>query len=144
MEAFLIFLQKSPVNMVLFGGAVCSGLLLLWPFIMRPFRAGREVSVIEAVQLINRRDATVLDIRDTGDFEAGHLRGAKHIPEMQVTERLQELAKLKDRPLIVVCQSGTRASVVVSALQRQGYAEAVALEGGIAGWKQAVMPVQKS
>src|SRR5690606_41051106 len=53
MDAFIVFLQKNPFNMMLFGGAVATGAMLLWPLLMRPFRAGREVSVQEAVQLIN-------------------------------------------------------------------------------------------
>jgi hypothetical protein len=52
MESFFAYLQKSPYNMMLFGGAIASGALLLWPLLMRPFRAGSEVSAFEAVQLI--------------------------------------------------------------------------------------------
>jgi len=52
MEAFFIFVQKSPINMMLFGAAVATGAMLLWPLLVRPFRAGREVSAVEAVQLI--------------------------------------------------------------------------------------------
>ncbi|HSD75120.1 MAG TPA: hypothetical protein VLB75_10145, partial [Steroidobacteraceae bacterium] len=63
MEQFLVFLQKSPFNMLLFGLALASGAMLLWPLVSRPFRVSHEVGAIEAVQLINRRDALVLDVR---------------------------------------------------------------------------------
>lgn len=143
MEAFFVFLQKSPFNMMLFGGAVATGVMLLWPLVMRPFRAGREVSAVEAVQLINRKDALVIDVRDTGEFEAGHIAGARHVPEKQLAERLKELEKFKSRPLIVVCHSGMRSSAAVQVLRRNGFNEAVNLTGGIAGWQQASLPLEK-
>ena len=143
MDAFIVFLQKSPFNMMLFGGAVATGAMLLWPLLMRPFRAGREVSTQEAVQLINRRDALVVDVRDTGEFEAGHVAGARHVPEKQLTERLRELEKFRERPIIVTCRSGTRSGVAVQVLRRHGFKEAVNLSGGISAWEQAGMPLEK-
>jgi len=143
MDAFFIFLQKNPFNMMLFGGAVVSGALLLWPLLQRPFRAGQEVGAFEAVQLINRRDAVVLDVRDVGEYEAGHISGARHIPDKQLVERLKELEKFRDRPLIVTCRSGTRSGVAVQVLRRNGFGEALNLRGGIAAWEQAGMPLQK-
>jgi len=143
MDAFIVFLQKNPFNMMLFGGAVATGAMLLWPLLMRPFRAGREVSVQEAVQLINRRDALVVDVRDTGEYEAGHVAGARHVPEKQLTERLRELEKFRERPIIVTCRSGTRSGVAVQVLRRNGFGEAVNLSGGIGAWEQAGMPLEK-
>jgi len=143
LEAFVVFLQKNPFNMMLFGGAVATGLMLLWPLVMRPFRAGREVGVAEAVQLINRQDALVIDVRDTGEYEAGHIAGARHVPEKQLAERLKELEKFKNRALLVVCRNGVRSSVAVQVLRRGGFNEAVNLQGGIAAWGQASMPLEK-
>lgn len=142
-EAFFVFLQKSPFNMMLFGGAMASGVMLLWPLVMRPFRAGREVGVVDAVQLINRKDALVIDVRDTGEYEAGHIAGARHVPEKQLAERIKELEKFKDRALIVVCRSGTRSGAAVQILRGNGFNEAVNLSGGIGAWQQAGMPLEK-
>lgn len=143
MEAFFVFLQKSPFNMMLFGAAIASGAMLLWPVISRPFRAGRDVSVVEAVQLINREDALILDVRDTGEFESGHITGARHLPERQVMERVKEIEKFKDRAIIVVCASGMRSSAAVTALRKSGFNGAVNLSGGVGAWVQAGMPLEK-
>ncbi len=143
MEAFYIFLQKTPFNMMLLGAAVATGGMLLWPLLSRPFRPGRDVSAFEAVQLINRQEALVLDVRDTGEFEAGHITNAKHVPERQLAERLKELEKYKERPLIVTCRSGTRSGVAVEILRRGGFAAAVTLRGGLGAWQQAGMPLEK-
>lgn len=144
LEQFLVFLQKSPFNMLLFGLALASGAMLLWPLVSRPFRKSHEVGAIEAVQLINRRDALVLDVRDTGDYAAGHIASAKHVPEAQLAERLKEIEKHRTRPIIVSCRTGSRAPSVSAMLRKKGFAEAFALRGGIAAWQQANLPLEKS
>lgn len=144
MEQFLAFLQKSPYNMLLFGLAVASGGLLLWPALARLFRHGAEVGTFEAVQLINRRDALVLDVREPGEFAAGHIAGARHIPQRQLATRLKELEKFKSRPVIVCCQNGSRAGSAASLLRNSGFSEVFALRGGIAAWRQAGMPLEKN
>ena len=144
MEQFLVFLQKSPFNMLLFGLAISSGAMLLWPFILRPFRQGHEVGAVDAVPLMNRRDAVVVDLRDTGDYAAGHIAGARHVPESQLAERAKELEKFKARPLIVYCRNGARSSAAVTTLRKLGFSEAFALRGGVAAWQQASLPLEKS
>lgn len=143
MEQFLAFLVKNPFNMVLFGTAVVTGGMLLWPLVNRVARPGNEVGPLEAVQLINRRDAVVIDVRDASEFAAGHINNARHIPEGQLAERVKDLEKFKTRPLIVACRSGTRAASAVALLRKQGFGEAVALRGGIGAWQQASMPLEK-
>jgi len=143
LDQFLVFLQKSPFNMVLLGLAVSSGAMLLWPLVSRPFRQSHEVGAFEAVQLINRRDAVVLDVRDTGDYAAGHISSAKHIAESQLPERMKELEKYKTRPIVVCCKMGSRAPAVSATLRKQGFTEAFALRGGIAAWQQASLPLEK-
>jgi rhodanese-related sulfurtransferase len=144
LEQFLVFLQKSPLNMLLFGLAVASGAMLLWPLVSRPFRASTEVSAFEAVQLINRRDALVLDVRASGDYAAGHIANARHVPEAQLAERIKELEKFRSRPIVVACGTGTRAPGVAGMLRKRGFAEAFALRGGLGAWRQASLPLEKS
>ena len=143
MEQFLVFLQKSPFNMVLLGLALASGGMLLWPLVSRPFRASHEVGVFDAVQLINRRDALVLDVRASGEYAAGHIANARHIQEAQLADRIKELEKFRSRPIIVSCGTGSRAPGVAATLRKQGFPEAFALRGGIAAWQQASLPLDK-
>jgi rhodanese-related sulfurtransferase len=144
LESFFVFLQKSPFNMLLFGLAAASGTMLLWPLISRPFRAVHEVGSFEAVQLINRRDALVLDVRSAGDFSSGHVSGARHMAEAQVGERLKELERHRARPIVVCCGSGSRAPAVTALLRKNGFAEAFTLRGGVAAWQQAGLPLERS
>ena len=140
---FFTYVQKSPLNMVLFGLALTSAGMLLFPLFTRGMRPGAEVGPAEAVTLINRKDAVVIDVRDEGEFNSGHINNARHIPENQLADRMKELEKFKAKPVIVSCAMGRRASVAVDALKKQGFADVVALRGGISAWSQAGMPLEK-
>ena len=144
MEQFLVFLQKNPMNMVLFGTVLVTGGMLIWPVIAKLIRPGREVGPVEAVQLINRRDAVVLDVRDAAEYKAGHITNARHIPEGEIDSRIKELEKVKAKPIIVSCARGNRSMNVANRLRALGFGEVVSLRGGLAAWQQANMPLEKS
>jgi rhodanese-related sulfurtransferase len=143
LEKYLFFLQKNPLHMLLFGAAVISGGMLVWPLIGRLVRPGNEVGPLDAVQLINRRDAVVIDVLEDAEFAAGHITNARHIPLAQLAERLKSLEKFKSRPVIVNCRSGSRAASAVGILQKNGFNEVFTLRGGISAWQQAGMPLEK-
>lgn len=84
------------------------------------------------------QDAVVLDVRETDEWEAGHIEGAVHIPLGEVPARLDELPDA-DR-LIVVCRSGRRSAQAVAWLSRNGY-DAANLEGGMGAWADAGRPM---
>ncbi len=143
MEQFFVFLQKSPFNMVLLGLAVVSGGMLIFPLFSRGMRTATEVGPSDAVMLINRKDAVVLDVRDDAEFAGGHITNARHVPEKQLADHLKALEKFKSKPVIVSCASGRRSAAVADNLRKQGFADVVALRGGIGAWVQAGMPLEK-
>lgn len=143
LEQFLAFLTKNPFHLVLFGTAVVTGGMLIWPLFNRVARPGNDVGPLEAVQLINRRDAVVIDVRDAAEYASGHITNARHIPEKELADRVKELEKFKSRPLIVTCRAGGRAPGAAAALRKLGFTEVFALRGGIAAWQQASMPLEK-
>jgi rhodanese-related sulfurtransferase len=144
MEQFFIFLQKNPMNMVLVGAVLVSGGMLIWPVIMRLMKPGQEVGPAEAVQLINRRDAVVLDLRDESEYKSGHIGNARNVPEGQLEARAKELEKVKGKPIIVSCARGNRSASVASRLRKLGFNEVFSLRGGLAAWREANMPLEKS
>jgi len=97
---------------MLFGTALVTGGMLLWPLMSRLIAGTTpQVGALEAVQLINRRDALVLDVRDKADYAAGHIPNARNIPLAELGTRLREIEKFKSRPIVINCQAGTRAAV---------------------------------
>ncbi len=123
--------------------AVASGLGLLWPLVARRLSGIPQVSTSEAVQLINRRDAHVLDVREPGEFGSGHIGGARNIPVGALKSRLGEIDKWKDQPVIVHCATGNRSQGAAAALKAAGFKEVFNLRGGMGAWQQAGMPVEK-
>jgi rhodanese-related sulfurtransferase len=140
---FFVYLQKSPFNLVLFGLAITSAVMLIFPLFTRGLRTSSEVGPAEAVMLINRKDAVVIDVRNDGEFASGHINSARHVPEKQLADRMKELDKLKNKSVIVSCASGRRAGAVADTLRKQGFTDIVALRGGIMAWAQAGMPLEK-
>jgi rhodanese-related sulfurtransferase len=123
--------------------AVASGAMLIWPIISSRIQGGSEVGTLEAVQLINRRDALVLDVRDGNEFAAGHIPHAKHIPMSRLSQSLRELEKFKTRPVVVNCQTGAISAKACALLRKEGFNEVFRLKGGIVSWEQASLPVEK-
>lgn len=127
-------------NLLLFVVAFVSGAMLLWPLFRRT-AGGPWVSAAEATHRINREDALVIDVRDPGEYGAGHILGAKNVPLSRLDDG--ELAKRKERPVIVYCDGGERSSKAMAALKKQGFTRVANLSGGLRAWQQAGLPVEK-
>src|SRR5437868_1628006 len=122
--------------------AVASGGMLLWPVVSKGTRGG--VSPNDAVQLMNRERAVVVDVCENDEFAAGHVAGARNIPLNQLEQRLPEVVKNKTVPLILVCRSGGRAQRAERVAKSLGYQKAVVLAGGLGAWKEANLPLEKA
>ena len=120
--------------------ALGSGLALLWPTL-----SGKSsgVSTAEAVRLINREKAVLIDIRETAEFEAGHATGSRSLPLGQIEAGAKSLPSNKTLPLVLVCASGARATRAVQQLRKLGYEQSVVLAGGLSAWREANLPVEK-
>ncbi|MGH3801487.1 MAG: rhodanese-like domain-containing protein [Pseudonocardiaceae bacterium] len=100
------------------------------------------VSPVPAVPVPNVPDSAVLlDVRENDEWAAGHAPGAVHVPMGQVPQRLDELATtFPDRPVHVVCRSGTRSARVTTYLVQAGW-DAVNVDGGMRAWAAAGRPM---
>ena len=123
---------------------VASGLMLVWPELSRVFGlGGNQIGTFEATRLINQGPALILDVREEKEFAAGHLPRARHIPVRELSARVGEIGKFKDKPVIVMCRTGTRAGAACRFLQKAGFSNVYLLKGGITAWQQASLPVEK-
>jgi rhodanese-related sulfurtransferase len=134
------FLQE---NILLIAVAFASGAMLLWPYLRRA-TGGPSVSPAQATQLINREDALVIDVREPGEYGAGHILGAKNVPLSRIDSSGAEVAgKRKDRPVILYCETGNRSARAAATLKGQGYTKVLNLAGGMGAWQQAGLPVER-
>lgn len=123
--------------------ALVSGGLLLWPSLGRSGGGGHRVTTAEAVRLINREKAVLIDVSEPAEYAAGHASQARNIPFGKL-EGAKGLPSNKAVPLVVMCPTGARANRAVATLRKLGYAKASALVGGLAAWREAQLPVEKS
>lgn len=130
-------------NWALILVAFVSGGMLVWPAVGRGVRAG-GVSANGAVLLINREKGIVVDVSEPEEFATGHIAGARNVPVNQLEQRLPEVVKNKTVPLILVCPSGARAKRAQAVAKSLGYDRAVVLAGGLKGWKEANLPLEKA
>jgi len=86
----------------------------------------------------------VLDVRKEPEYQAGHALNAKNIPPGKLSERIGELESYRERPIIVMCQNGSRAPDACALLSTQGFAQVYNLTGGIATWSKAKLPLERS
>ncbi|GAB2788099.1 rhodanese-like domain-containing protein [Halomonas shantousis] len=114
--------------------------LLAW-IAFEALRGNHGVSTGEATNLVNREDGVIVDIRDSKDFKAGHIAGAKNIPQSRLNDRLNELEKFKDKPVIVVCKHGQSSGVAVAQLSKAGFSRVSKLKGGMGQWQADNLPV---
>jgi rhodanese-related sulfurtransferase len=99
----------------LFLTAAVSGALLLWPLINKGAGGATKVSTNDAVQLINREKALLIDVSEPAEYAAGHAMGARSVPFGNL-EASKDLPKNKALPLVVVCPTGSRAGKAVTTL----------------------------
>jgi rhodanese-related sulfurtransferase len=129
-------------NWMLIAIALVSGSMLLWPVVQGAATAGLTPAAV--VQLINREKAVVVDVCETNEFAAGHVTGSKNIPLGELEAKLPNSVKNKTVPLILVCQTGARSGRALAIAKKLGYEQANSLGGGLAAWRSANLPIEKS
>jgi rhodanese-related sulfurtransferase len=129
--------------------ALTSGALLLVPVLRRSGvgAGGTSVGTAEAVRLINREKAVLIDVSDAAEFATGHAGGARNVPLAQLGDNptaVKGLPGNKTLPVLLLCPSGARAGRAAALLRKAGYEKAMAIAGGTAAWREAHLPIEKS
>jgi rhodanese-related sulfurtransferase len=130
-------------NIALVALFVASGAMLVWPEISKLLGGANEVGTLEATRLMNQGSTLVLDVRDAAEFAAGHLPKARHIPIEELSKRVGEIAKYKEKPVLVICKGGARGGAAARALKQAGFTTVYQLKGGLGAWREASLPLEK-
>jgi len=117
--------------------------LLVAFFINEGKQGGAAISPSNLVKLVNREGAVILDVRDSKDFNGGHIAGAVNLPFATFDSRVGELDTYKDKPVVLVCKMGQHAGSVGRKLKAQGFEDVRRLSGGMAEWTASSLPVVK-
>ena len=130
-------------NLALVALFLASGTMLVWPEISRLTGGGGAVGTLEATRLMNQGGSLVLDVREAAEFAAGHIPRARHIPLAELSKRVDEIAKYREKPVLVTCKGSTRSGSACRVLKGAGFKNVVQLRGGISAWEQASLPVER-
>ncbi len=130
-------------NALLIGLAIGSAFMLLMPSGKKAASGVPNLTPAEAVTLINRSNALVLDVREDAEFAAGHIANATHIPLAQMATRINEIKKYQNKPILVNCQQGGRSAQVCKLLREAEFTQVHNLQGGLSAWTAAKLPVIK-
>lgn len=106
-------------------------------------RKYQAIGPARLTELVNREQALVIDLRPQAEFEKGHIASSRNLPSSQFDPENKVLAKARELPVVLVCQRGQTAGPAAERLVRAGFAQVHVLEGGIAAWQQADLPLAR-
>ena len=102
-----------------------------------------RITPTEAVARASKGELVVIDVREQAEYVGGHVADARHLPLADLANRAGELDKFKAGPVLVVCQTGARSGGACRTLEKLGFAKVHSLEGGVAAWSEAGLPLKK-
>ena len=106
------------------------------------FSKVNEITRGEAIRLINKEDAVIVDLRSRDDYRKGHIANALNLTSAEVKNgSLGELDKAKTKPIIVVCATGTTSREPAENLNKAGFERVYVLKEGISGWSGENLPL---
>lgn len=140
MNEYIEFAQRHPI--LVMGFIAVLG-IIIWMEFGRLTRKYKQVDTNQAVQLMNRDNTLVLDVREDKELGDGKIQDAKHIALKDLSKRMSELDKHKDAPVLVYCRSGNRSGMACGMLTKAGFSNVSNLGGGFVAWEGANLPISK-
>jgi rhodanese-related sulfurtransferase len=131
-------------NIVLFAALIGVLVLLIKAELDHQASKGLFLSPAMAIRLMNNHDdALLIDIRSAAEYKSGHIKGAKNTPLAELSSAIESYSSYKSKPVLIYCNSGNTATRAIKLLKKAGFENINNLEGGIAAWKDASMPLTK-
>lgn len=140
MSSFTEFVGQ---NFILFAGLGIIIALILRMEIKLALRGFKTVTPAEAVQLINKEDAIIVDVREDNERVNGYIQGAKHLALSVFKQRVEELQNHTENPVITYCKMGNRSSQACEILKKHNFKNVMSLKGGIEAWQAVNLPIVK-
>ncbi len=107
-------------------------------------RKYKSLSPLLTVAKINQGDLSIIDVREPAEYGKGHIDGARNIPVGKLEQHIETLMELKDKPILLVCQTGTRSAPACKTLLKKGFSDIYQLTGGIDAWQDNKYPLTRN
>lgn len=138
MTEYIDFARNHPLLVIGFFAVLA---IIIKMEITRLTKKYKDVSVNEAVMLLNKDNAVVVDVREDKEIKGGIIKDARHITLGQLSTRMGELPKVS--PILVYCRSGSRSGHACHQLTKAGFEDVSNMKGGIMAWESANLPLAK-
>ncbi|MGH8548037.1 MAG: rhodanese-like domain-containing protein [Methylococcales bacterium] len=129
---------------ILFSALGLTVYLLLHDLFETLTRKYPTLSPLGAVELMNKADVTVIDVREPAEYIGSHIENSINIPSTKFDQRIDELESHKNGLVLVSCQSGTQSPKVCGKLIKKGFQNVYLLKGGIQAWEDLNLPIRRS
>src|SRR2546423_2972072 len=103
----------------------------------------QEISPQETAAALKRGNILLIDVRDSDEWQEGHIPGATNFSRGTVELEIEEAAPDPSMPIIAHCGGGGRSALAAERLQRMGHTNVKSMAGGFKAWKAAGMPTKK-
>ncbi|MDG2410845.1 MAG: rhodanese-like domain-containing protein [Halioglobus sp.] len=104
-------------------------------------KGGASISPQQAINQVNAEGGIFVDLRDAAEFNKGHIVDAVNIPATKLSERMVELEKFKEKPVVLVCKMGQQSGAAGKQLRAAGYTRVSRMAGGMMEWGNVQLPV---
>ncbi len=142
MENITNFIQHHWVLCLIF--AVLAVLVFIFEAIFGQQAAKNMLSPQETVQLMNKDEAIVVDIRSRDAFVRGHIIHSVHLPLTDLAKDLKKITQHKHKTIVVVCAQGMESSKAVKIIEENEFSQVKILKGGIAAWRADKLPLENN
>lgn len=138
MEQFFEFANN---HLILVTSFIVLLVLFLWT---ESRKGGQGISSSQATQLLNKEGAVVVDLRSKPEYKEGHIIDAINLPYSSLGSKISELEKFRAKPIILVCKIGQHSKAAYKELVKAGFEDVRRLNGGMAEWQGANLPLVKN
>ena len=97
-----------------------------------------ELTPQRVAELLDDGEVQLIDVRESHEWEAGRIAGARHIELERLAGRSGEISR--DRPVVFQCRLGARSAMATAAFRKAGW-DAYNLTGGLMAWAEAGLPL---
>ncbi len=81
--------------------------------------------------------ATIVDVRESSEWDQGHVPGASHVSKSYIEQQIEAAAPDRDAPVVLYCAGGVRSLFAAQTLAEMGYTDVASMSGGFQAWKGA-------
>jgi len=103
-------------------------------------KSGPSLSPQQAINLVNNQQGVFVDLRDAAEYKKGHIVDALHIPASKVVDRIAELEKFRDKPIVLVCKMGQQSGAAGKQLKAGNFDKVYKMSGGMLEWTNLQLP----